>query len=443
MSAELSIIAQNLSKSFQIYDKRHHRLLQMLSGGRKQYHQEFWALKDVSFEVKKGETVGIVGKNGSGKSTLLQLICGTVNPTNGIIKTKGRIAAILELGSGFDPEFTGRENVYINGMVLGLSNEEINARFDDIASFADIGAFIEQPIKTYSSGMLLRLAFAVQAMVNPAILIVDEALAVGDEKFQRKCIARLEKLKNDGTSIIFVSHSAPQIIELCDRALLLNDGVRLMYARPTIVVKAYQKLIYAPAEHEKHLVQEYLSADKAEKKSDGISNMKDESIKPTFDEEYFDPKLVPETSTIFPILGAELLSFKITDTAGNNTNLLHGGHDYQFEVHAKFLTYTEKAFFAIHICNKSGVGITGQRYPCEGEYLGPFQAGQQLKISFGFKIILVEGTYFVGGGIWSNQDQACLHRIFDAIMFRVISTENPNSFGYCDATSSRPFFELL
>ena len=443
MSSEVSISVQNVSKSFLVYDERHHRLLQMLLRGRKQFHREFWALKDVSFEVKKGETVGIVGRNGSGKSTLLQIICGTFSPTGGIIRTEGRIAALLELGSGFDLEFTGRENVYINGMILGLSNEEINARFDDIASFADIGAFIDQPAKTYSSGMLLRLAFAVQAMVDPAILIVDEALAVGDEKFQRKCMARLEKLKNDGTSIIFVSHSGPQVVELCDRALLLDSGIRLMYAQPATVVKAYQKLIYAPADHEKLLIQEYLDADKAGKDLGSKSKTQDNGAAPMFEERHFDPELVPEATTVFPTLGAELLAFKIVDEAGNKTNLLHGGRNYQFEVHAKFLEYTEKAYFGIHICNKSGTGITGQRYPEEGKYLGPFQAGQHLKINFGFKMILLEGIYFVGGGIWSSQAESCLHRIYDAIVFRVISTENSNSFGYCDATSREPFIELL
>ncbi|HHQ4708182.1 TPA: ABC transporter ATP-binding protein, partial [Aeromonas veronii] len=225
MFSDIAIKVENLSKCYEVYDTPRDRLKQFIFPRmqsvvriveRQNYFREFWALRNVNFEVKKGETVGIIGCNGSGKSTLLQMICGTLNPTSGSINTKGRIAALLELGSGFNPEFTGRENVYLNGAVLGLSNKEIDERFDDIADFADIGEFIERPVKTYSSGMTVRLAFAVQAMVDPDILVVDEALAVGDEKFQRKCFARLEELKSKGSSILFVSHSSASIVELCD-----------------------------------------------------------------------------------------------------------------------------------------------------------------------------------------------------------------------------------
>ena len=196
---DIAISVQNLSKCFQIYDNPRDRLKQFvlprMQREPKQYFREFWALKDVSFEIKKGETVGIVGRNGSGKSTLLQLICGTLNPTGGSVQTNGRIAALLELGSGFNPEFTGRENVYMNAAVLGLSKSEVDARFDDIAAFAEIGQFIEQPVKTYSSGMTVRLAFSIAINVDPEILIVDEALSVGDELFQRKCFSRIEAIR--------------------------------------------------------------------------------------------------------------------------------------------------------------------------------------------------------------------------------------------------------
>ena len=269
MSSEIAIRVQNLSKCYQIYSAPRDRLKQFVvprlqrMGGQtpRQYFREFWALKDISFEVKKGETVGIIGRNGSGKSTLLQMICGTLSPTGGNVETNGRIAALLELGSGFNPEFTGRENVYMNAAVLGLSKEEVDERFDDIAAFADIGQFIEQPVKTYSSGMVVRLAFAVQAMIDPDIFVVDEALAVGDEKFQRKCFARLEEQKSRGSAILFVSHSPANIIELCDKTLFLDQGARLMYSAPLDTIHAYQRMIYATAEEQKLLVQEYLAAD--------------------------------------------------------------------------------------------------------------------------------------------------------------------------------------
>ncbi|MBN6775251.1 ABC transporter ATP-binding protein [Pseudomonas granadensis] len=244
MSSEIAIKVQNLSKCYEIYDKPRDRLLQMLSRGRKKYCREFWALHDVSFEIRKGETVGIVGKNGSGKSTLLQILCGTLNPTGGTVETHGRIAALLELGSGFNPEFTGRENVYLNATILGLSKEEIDEKYDAIIEFADIGEFINQPVKTYSSGMLVRLAFSVQAQVEPDILIVDEALAVGDAKFQARCFDRLKKLKENGTSILLVTHSSEQIVTHCDKAFLLNDGVQLEQGEPRTVVNRYLDLLF-------------------------------------------------------------------------------------------------------------------------------------------------------------------------------------------------------
>lgn len=241
---KIAIRVVNLSKCYHIYDRPRDRLLQMLMRGRKQFYREFWALKDISFEVKKGETVGIVGRNGSGKSTLLQLICGTLNPTSGIIQTNGRIAALLELGSGFNPEFTGRENVYMNAALLGLSKEEVDARFNDITTFADIGQFIDQPVKTYSSGMVVRLAFAVQSQINPDILVVDEALAVGDAKFQSKCFERLRQLKENGTSILLVTHSSEQIVTHCSNAILLDNGVQVETGEPKRVINRYMDLLF-------------------------------------------------------------------------------------------------------------------------------------------------------------------------------------------------------
>src|SRR5690348_2740583 len=221
-SEDFSIRVDRLSKRYEIYAQPAHRLKQMIlpraqramRRSARTYFKEFWALRDVSFDVRRGETVGIVGRNGSGKSTLLQMICGTLHPTAGRISVGGRIAALLELGAGFNPEFTGRENVYLNAAVIGLSREEIDARFDDIAAFADIGDFMEQPVKTYSSGMYVRLAFAVAINVDPEILVVDEALAVGDELFQRKCFARIDAIRSKGATILFVSHSANAVVEL-------------------------------------------------------------------------------------------------------------------------------------------------------------------------------------------------------------------------------------
>lgn len=248
---DIAIRVSNLSKCYQIYNAPRDRLKQFVlprmrrlaRRSPKQYFREFWALKNVSFEIKKGETVGIIGRNGSGKSTLLQMICGTLNPTSGSIQTNGRIAALLELGSGFNPEFTGRENVYMNASVLGLSNEEIDARFDDIVAFADIGDFIEQPVKTYSSGMMVRLAFAVIAHVDADVLVVDEALAVGDAFFTQKCMRFLRNFMKSGT-VLFVSHDTGAVINLCSKAVLLNHGQVAEAGLPKEVIEHYLATLY-------------------------------------------------------------------------------------------------------------------------------------------------------------------------------------------------------
>ena len=252
MSSEIAIKVENIAKCFHVYEQPGDRLkqfvlppFQKLIGVQKsQYYREFWALRGVSFEVRKGETVGVIGHNGSGKSTLLQIICGTLSATAGDVQTYGRVAALLELGSGFNPEFTGRENIYLNASVLGLSDEEIETRLADIIEFADIGQFVDQPVKTYSSGMVVRLAFAVQSQIDPDILIVDEALSVGDAKFQAKCFERLKSLKQRGTSILLVTHASEQIVTHCDRAILLNGGAMLEIGEPRRIVNRYLDLLF-------------------------------------------------------------------------------------------------------------------------------------------------------------------------------------------------------
>lgn len=246
MCSETIIEVKNVSKCFQIYDKPSDRLKQFFVAGirsrQKKFYREFWALKNISFEIKRGETVGIIGRNGAGKSTLLQIICGTLSASSGCARIGGRIAALLELGAGFNPEFSGRENVYLNGSLLGLSRNEIDRRFAEIESFADIGEFIEQPVKTYSSGMYVRLAFAVQACVEPEILIVDEALSVGDIGFQYKCFKRMEQLKSQGVTIIMVTHSTGSILNYADRCIVMDSGKILIDTRDVLAaVLAYEK----------------------------------------------------------------------------------------------------------------------------------------------------------------------------------------------------------
>ncbi|HEA3091122.1 TPA: ABC transporter ATP-binding protein [Aeromonas salmonicida] len=461
MSSNIAIKVENLSKCYEVYDTPRDRLKQFilprmqgvaLGAERKKYFREFWALRNVNFEVKRGETVGIIGCNGSGKSTLLQMICGTLNPTSGSINTRGRIAALLELGSGFNPEFTGRENVYLNGAVLGLSNKEIDERFDDITDFADIGEFIERPVKTYSSGMTVRLAFAVQAMVDPDILVVDEALAVGDEKFQRKCFARLEELKSKGSSILFVSHSSASIVELCDRTLLLDHGNQLMFADSPSVVRIYQKILYASIDTRDRLICELLAGEiishnqyvNFEEKNE-CSN-KNEVIKKEKETnkltDAYDPGLIPETTTIYPSQGAIIDAIKIVNNNNESINILQSSNIYNFVVSGRFLQDFSGVYFGIHIKSVSGIEITGQRFPQEGHYLESVRAGQNFEMKFTFRMDLLPGVYFSGGGVWSSTDPHCAHRIVDAIMFRVNPTDAISSFGYVDLREAEPAVKI-
>ncbi|AJY19252.1 ABC transporter ATP-binding protein [Burkholderia multivorans] len=243
MTVEVAISVQNVSKCFDVYDKPHHRLLQFLTRGEHSWARQFWALRDVSFNVSKGETVGIVGRNGAGKSTLLQIITGTLTPTSGSVRVRGRVAALLELGAGFNMEFTGTENVFMNAMLLGMTRAEVEKKYDDIVDFSGIGSFVEQPVKTYSSGMFARLAFSVAVHAEPSVLIVDEALSVGDSAFQEKSVTRMKEIRESGTSILFVTHSLPIVRNFCDRAVLLDKGtVRLVGERLT-VCDEYQVMV--------------------------------------------------------------------------------------------------------------------------------------------------------------------------------------------------------
>lgn len=252
MSCDIAICVRGLGKHYAIYSRPQDRLMQsivprlqrLIKKPQKQYYRDFWALKGIEFDVQQGETLGIVGRNGSGKSTLLQIICGILPLTEGEVTTNGRIAALLELGVGFNPDFSGRENIYLNAALLGLSQQEINEKMNDILAFADIGDFIEQPVKSYSSGMIVRLAFAIQTQVDPDILIIDEAIAVGDAKFQAKCFDRLKKLKENGTSILLVSHSTEQILTHCSKALLLDNGKQIVFGDTKSVVNTYLDLLF-------------------------------------------------------------------------------------------------------------------------------------------------------------------------------------------------------
>jgi lipopolysaccharide transport system ATP-binding protein len=453
MSSEIAIKVENLSKCYQIYDQPHDRLKQfilprlqgMVSQPSKQYFQEFWALKDISFDIKKGETVGIIGRNGSGKSTLLQMICGTLNPTGGSIQTQGRIAALLELGSSFNPEFTGRENIYLYASILGLNPEEIKSRFEEIIIFADIGEFIEQPIKTYSSGMTVRLAFAVAINVDPQILIVDEALSVGDERFQRKCFSKIESMQKSGITILFVSHSASVIVELCDRAILLDHGELLVSGVPKNVVASYHKLLYSSAQQRIG----YRNAIKCE--IDHLHSVTDitkvhKSIE--LDEQpienYIDD-LISQSIIEYESHGATISSTAIQTIDGRRVNSLVRGRRYKYTYEVFFAEKCRGVRFGMLIKTVTGYEFGGAATHPAGSIEGEVvEQDSCWKVTFEFACNLAPGTYFLNAGVvgFIGEEERYLHRIIDAEVFKVQPENGLKMTGIIDFQVS-PEFERI
>ncbi|MGZ0786597.1 ABC transporter ATP-binding protein [Pseudomonas saponiphila] len=433
-SSDVAIRVSNLSKCFQIYAKPSDRLLQMLARSFKRFYREFWALKDVSFEVKKGETVGIVGRNGSGKSTLLQLICGTLNPSGGNIQINGRIAALLELGSGFNPEFTGRENVYMNAAVLGLTKNEIDARYAEIEAFAEIGQFIDQPVKTYSSGMSVRLAFAVAINSDPEVLVIDEALSVGDELFQRKCFARIEAIKKNGTTILFVSHSGAAVIGLCDRAILVDSGELLGSGEPKAIIGQYQKLLYAPGDKQASIRRE-IQGEFGRSVVDEVSSCalpKSESVEAQV---FFDPHLKPKSTLAYESRGALISDAAISTLSGKRVNCLKRGEIYRYSYKVLFHRGATNVRFGMLIKSTVGIELGGAvSAPNISESVEYVESGTEINVDFKFKCMLNSGTYFLNAGVQgeTNVDQVYLHRILDACMFRVLPDAKNMTTGMVD-----------
>lgn len=427
---DFAIQVKSLSKCFHIYEQPRHRLLQLFSSliGRlfnaksKKYYREYWALKNISLSIPRGQTVGIIGRNGSGKSTLLQIICGTLAPTEGEVETSGRVAALLELGSGFNPEFSGRENVYLNGSILGLSKEEVDRRFDAIVNFADIGEYIDQPVKTYSSGMSVRLAFAVAINVDPEILIVDEALSVGDELFQRKCFSRIEEIRKKGATILFVSHSGGTIIDLCDRAILIDAGDMLADGSPKEVVGKYQKLLYA-AEDSRNEIRELI------KGGGGVEQLliAQESIQAeaeTVDSvDSFDPGLAPVSTISYEARGAEISDASIFNARGDRVNNISRGVTYFYRYTVSFSVAAELVRFGMLIKTVSGNEIGGAISAANvADGIQYVVRERCINVEFSFRCMLNPGVYFLNAGVTGVIDgvDTYLHRLLDVASFRVI-----------------------
>ena len=440
MASELAAIVENVGKSYHVYEKNIDRLKQAFVFGSRKLYREFWALRDISFEVEKGETLGIIGANGSGKSTLLQLLFGVLQPTVGRIQTHGRIGGLLELGAGFNPEDTGRENVLINASILGVKPEEMPALFEKVAAFADIGEFLDQPIKVYSSGMGVRLGFALQISVPADVLIIDEALAVGDELFQRKCYAALEKFRDNGGTVVFVSHSAGSVKQMCRRAIFLDHGQMVQRGRCKTVVDNYQKFLYMREPERSQFKQELMKSGPVpiEEKSAAHEAMltnphaaavprlaNDESYDQGVDRhpptEEYEEGLSTQSATYYQPIGAVISDPRIETLDGRRVNTLNPRERYRYCYRVEFRDYAREIVFGWLVKSTTGLELGGGAHDCSDEYVPQVKPGDVYEVAFEFNACLFPGIYYLNCGVSGTMDDynGFMHRVIDAVAFRV------------------------
>jgi lipopolysaccharide transport system ATP-binding protein len=447
---DISLRVENVTKIYRLYDKHVDRLKESINPFRKKYHRDFYALNNVSFEVKKGETVGIIGRNGSGKSTLLKIITGVLTPTSGGVMVHGTTAALLELGTGFNPELTGIENIYFSGTIMGFTKEDIDSKLDAILSFADIGDYVHQPVKTYSSGMYVRLAFAAAINVDPDILIVDEALSVGDERFQRKCFSRIEAIRSNGATILFVSHSGGTIIELCDQAVLMDAGEMLAIGAPKKIVGRYQKLLYAPADKQAAIREKIRRED--EHAVVPVSTVKDLGreeralIENTHEmKESFDPNLKPISTIEYESHGVYIELPAVLNMAGEQVNNLIRSRTYRYVYTVKFAKNASNVRFGMLVKTTSGLELGGgSSANSPRDALTYVEKGSIYRVEFSFKCALNPGVYFLNAGVLGDLagSETFMHRWIDVAMFRVLPDEENLATGIVDF-SCNPELTLL
>ncbi|NTU21750.1 ABC transporter ATP-binding protein [Brevibacillus sp. HB1.2] len=401
MSSNIAIHVKEISKCYHMYDKPSDRLKQIVFGKKKKYYKEFWALRDISFQVAQGTTVGIIGRNGSGKSTLLQIIAGTLSPTSGDVWVKGRVAALLELGSGFNPDFTGRENIYLYGSIYGIKKEEMDGKLDEILSFADIGEFIDQPVKNYSSGMFVRLAFSVAVNIDAEILIVDEALSVGDMFFQAKCFDKLNELKKKGVTLLFVSHSMETVKALCDKCILIQEG-ELLFEGDSM-----------------------RSADMYSKVSLANSNYDTVATRPKLDEmdiqSTMQPPFEKRVTQRFGDGVAKYIDAYIVDEEGNEIDTVRHGEPCKVVAYIHFEEECDmESEFGIVVRNQEGIEIYALNSFFKGISLPPQKKGTTVRIEFDHVMALSPGTYNIAFGLRIPVQGSYSDKVYNGIVFRVV-----------------------
>jgi ABC-type polysaccharide/polyol phosphate transport system ATPase subunit len=412
MSSAPAIRAEGLGKCYHLYERPQDRLKQILRRNRHQYYREFWAVQDVSFEIPRGGTLGIVGRNGSGKSTLLQLVAGTLTPTAGTVAVSGRVAPLLELGTGFNPDFTGRENVYLNGTVLGLTPDEIETRFDSIARFADIGDFIDQPVKIYSSGMYVRLAFAIATAVRPDVFILDEALAVGDARFQLACYERIQRMLDDGMTLLFVSHDGNAVKRLCERALVLDGGRVAFDGPPNAALNAYSKILFAGAAPPPP--PERAAAPTAAVHA-GLDTLPHEY-------RYGSGK-------------GRITSVVVLDADGAPSLSVETGSPVVIRCTVAVEQPVARPVFALRIKNERGIEVYGTNTHFQNQPLAPLEAGALLTVDFTQSMVLMAGSYFLSVSFveLAGEEVEPIDRRYDVLELRVTAVDR--SFGIANLQS--------
>jgi lipopolysaccharide transport system ATP-binding protein len=419
MSEEV-LTVQEVSKRYDIYERPQDRLRQLLPprlrGGRRCF-REFWALRDVSFGLQRGEALGILGRNGAGKSTLLEIVAGTSSPTSGTVSARGRVGALLELGSGFAPEFTGRENVRLNAALLGLSSLEIDERFEEIAAFADIGEFMERPVKTYSTGMLLRVAFAVQTALQPEILIVDEALAVGDARFQKKCFERLAQLQKAGTTLLLVTHDSGTVVQFCTRAMILEGGRVYAAGEPQRITREYHKLLFGP-----------------ETPEPGTGN-EDRLDTPS---PFFVPNELQKREVRYGSGEASIVRVGLRDARGEDAQVIETHSACEAYFHARFNAPVERPVaYGFIVANARGVEVYGTKSGLHATALPAAQANGGYECRLSFVARLAPGRYFLSVALAHDDESGrFLDYRFDALEFQVAGASRAFTTSLVDLDAS-------
>ncbi|NNJ32973.1 ABC transporter ATP-binding protein [Lacrimispora defluvii] len=418
-----ALTVNNVTKIYKLYEKPIDRLKEAMSLTHKNYHRDFFALNGISFDVEKGQTVGIIGTNGSGKSTILKIITGVLTPTTGDVQVNGVISALLELGAGFNMDYTGIENIYMNGTMMGFSRKEMDEKLQDILDFADIGDFVYQPVKTYSSGMFVRLAFALAINVEPEILIVDEALSVGDVFFQAKCYRRMEEIRKNGTTILMVTHDMGAIIKYCDRVVVLNKGNFIAEGEPGKMVDLYKKIL---ANQMDDLNEELEAADNGLYNDFSGDQAIAEKSRAAAGGMMKDKLTINPNRTEYGDKRAEIIDFGLLDERGNITNLLLKGERFTIKERIHFHGEIETPIFTYTIKDKRGADLTGTNTMFESSDVKSVKNGDEYVVEFTQKMTLQGGEYLLSMSCtgFENGEHVVYHRLYDIVNITVISNKN-------------------